>query len=484
MNIITRAMNANALRQVEPLDTMLFEGEVNAHQFVITPAAGVSFEGASVTAYFVRSDTQRVNLTGAVENGNAVVTISGNCCAVAGRYKLTIFAVTADETAAIYACAGTVHGTRGSEVAGDTEPIVEPPVNLNAITDRLDVLDSAYYEGVDLTVKFADEIANYSDEWAWIKARIQARNFNGLHIGDYIPVTCTNNSVFNARIAGINTYRYRNAHSGLTVGNKIFSDHIDFISDRKWPYACQMNKALFNNGLQNVQSFSLSESTNTVVLNKWFPFIDKSSPLTYTVNSYDPDTQTAVLSRNMTGSINLYCMANLYPWNVSNAYYFINSLKGKVPNGTGKDPDLVAVDYSADGIYYHLPASLKAVITEKIVYHPKRYSSSSSGVETDDNGYDVYSIGKLWLPSEVEVFGRSIFGTKVNGDAGQMQYPLFRRFGADGLICGNTDSMWTLSTESGSDKFISIEKGVPKASNATVNNYPNVCFRIARLTLY
>lgn len=29
------------------------------------------------------------------------------------------------------------------------------------------------YPGVDLTVKFADEIKNYSDEWAWIKARKQ-----------------------------------------------------------------------------------------------------------------------------------------------------------------------------------------------------------------------------------------------------------------------------------------------------------------------
>lgn len=144
MNIITRAMNANALRQVEPLDTLLFEGEVNAHQFVITPAAGVSFEGASVTAYFVRSDTQRVDLTGQVSGGNAVVTISGNCCAVAGRYKLTIFAVTADETAAIYACAGTVKGTRGSEVAGDTEPIVEPEtVDLTPITNRLTALETA-----------------------------------------------------------------------------------------------------------------------------------------------------------------------------------------------------------------------------------------------------------------------------------------------------------------------------------------------------
>ena len=45
------------------------------------------------------------------------------------------------------------------------------------------------YPGVDLTVKFADEIKNYSDEWAWIKARKTAGNYAGLHVGDYIPIT-------------------------------------------------------------------------------------------------------------------------------------------------------------------------------------------------------------------------------------------------------------------------------------------------------
>ena len=48
------------------------------------------------------------------------------------------------------------------------------------------------YQGVDLSVTFATEIAAapYSGNvWAWIKARIQAANFTGINVGDYIPFT-------------------------------------------------------------------------------------------------------------------------------------------------------------------------------------------------------------------------------------------------------------------------------------------------------
>ena len=124
---IKRKMNTDALRQVEPLNVLLFEGEVNAHQFLIEPADGVSFAGAAVTAFFVRADNQRVDLTGAVTGeGEAAVTLGPNCYATPGRYRLTIFVTIGEETAAVYACCGSVQPTRGSEVAGDTEPIVEP----------------------------------------------------------------------------------------------------------------------------------------------------------------------------------------------------------------------------------------------------------------------------------------------------------------------------------------------------------------------
>ena len=35
------------------------------------------------------------------------------------------------------------------------------------------------YEGVDLTQRFAEEIAGYANAWRWIKARLAARNVDG-----------------------------------------------------------------------------------------------------------------------------------------------------------------------------------------------------------------------------------------------------------------------------------------------------------------
>ena len=62
------------------------------------------------------------------------------------------------------------------------------------------------YVGQDITVKFTDEIKGYSDEWAWIKARKNNGDYKGMHVGDYIPITCSNGYVLSAQIAGINTY--------------------------------------------------------------------------------------------------------------------------------------------------------------------------------------------------------------------------------------------------------------------------------------
>lgn len=63
------------------------------------------------------------------------------------------------------------------------------------------------YEGTNLAEKFKDEIANYSDIWQWIKARIKAGNFAGIHVNDFIRWQTTDNKWIESRIAGINTYR-------------------------------------------------------------------------------------------------------------------------------------------------------------------------------------------------------------------------------------------------------------------------------------
>lgn len=412
---IKRKMNTDALRQVEPLNVLLFEGEVNAHQFLIEPADGVSFAGAAVTAFFVRADNQRVDLTGAVTGeGEAAVTLGPNCYATPGRYRLTIFVTIGEETAAVYACCGSVRPTRGSEVAGDTEPIVEPGV---PIGDRLDAIE-AHLDGIEsnLTERFAAEISNYSDEWAWIKARIQAGNLSGIHVGDYIPVSLPAHAYLSkARIIGINTYK------GL--GTSHVGNHIDFMLDDLGG-SFQMNLVKFNNGIST----------------------SKRSP-----------------------------------WLASNGYYYLNSLAGDVPNAETNVPATTHVDYttvSSPGIggYVLLPDKIKNVIVEKYAYNPRRFDANA--IQTSDNTSALENIGKVWIPTEVELTGYPILGSK-QGALGGVQYPWF----AHNLnrIVSQYVNMWTMTAADGdSTKFVAISKSgylLTANANSTYASLP--CFRVA-----
>ena len=285
-------------------------------------------------------------------------------------------------------------------------------INLNGnVGDIKGCGDDRYYPGVDLTTQFASEIAGYSDPWAWIKARISAGDFSKLHVADYIPVTCTNGTKFNARIAGINTYK---GYGDTAVGN-----HIDFISASVWPTTFKMNLKNFNNGL-------------------------------------DADHQ--------------------YPWLSSNGYHFLNSLAGNVPNGTGNLPETEAVDYTAGGVYFFLPDALKNVIVEKRMYIPKRFSAS--GIQSEDNAGGWENIGKLWLPSEVEVTGAPIWGCNKYGAMGSVQYPLFANNMNRNI---GRNYWWTLSATSGNaTNFVYVNNGGGVSYYTASTDYRGpVCFRVA-----
>lgn len=126
--------------------------------------------------------------------------------------------------------------------------------NLNAATttDKSSVVAAinelnSNYEGVDLTVKFANEISNYSNEWEWIQARLDNRNVRDLHVGDYIPINIAANGgiaaeTHKAEIAGINTY-YNTGNSGHEVGY-----HIDWITRDCYSGTVQFNTGNNNNG--------------------------------------------------------------------------------------------------------------------------------------------------------------------------------------------------------------------------------------------
>lgn len=94
--------------------------------------------------------------------------------------------------------------------------------------------------GRDLTAVFASEIANYSDEWAWIQARLDAHNLDDLFEGDYIPVTMTTGEIIEMQIAGINTY--------LNIFSGAVHPHIDWISRDSLATTHAWNTTNNNNG--------------------------------------------------------------------------------------------------------------------------------------------------------------------------------------------------------------------------------------------
>lgn len=287
--------------------------------------------------------------------------------------------------------------------------------NLNGFYFKGIDMDQTYV-GQDLTVKFADEIKGYSDEWAWMKARKNNGDYKGLHVGDYIPITCSNGYVLKAQIAGINTYT---GYGDQPVGN-----HIDFICEELWYDPHVMNNVDYNNGNANSPS----------------PFL------------------------------------------ASDLNYWLNSKSGNVPNSTSDATVTTEVDYTTDGVLYYLPDKLKNQIITKRIMLPSRYTDGS--VLTSDNSRAWQSTGKLWIPSEVEVYGAPCWGDSGYGMGGFVQYPYFaNNMNRVKRLCSSNarNSWWLLSAGSGNSMVFAAvySSGITNRTLATSAWIAApVCFRI------
>ena len=293
------------------------------------------------------------------------------------------------------------------------------PADAKAVGEKLAEqapIDNTVYQGVDLTIKFANEIKNYSDEWAWIKARITAGNYAGLHVCDYIPITCSNGYKLNAQIAGMNTYT---GYGDQPVGN-----HIDFICKELWNDLHVMNKIDYNNGNEN--------SPN--------PFL------------------------------------------ASDLNYWLNSMSGTVPNSKTDPSVTTGVDYTADGVLYYLPDKLKNQIVPKMIMLPSRYTEGQ--VLTNDNLWAWQSTGKLWIPSEVEVYGMTCWGNSGYGAGGFVQYPIFiGNMSRAKKRCSSKDRRywWLLSVYAASSAYFTSAGSFGFCGNAAASTNwvaAPVCFRI------
>ncbi len=99
------------------------------------------------------------------------------------------------------------------------------------------------YKGRDLTVVFADEIADFEDEWAWIQDRINRDDFSGIRNRDYIPLTLSGGTgeTHNMRL-NIKTY------TGTGDSGYEIPVCVDFISDDCYSETVQWNTSNNNNG--------------------------------------------------------------------------------------------------------------------------------------------------------------------------------------------------------------------------------------------
>lgn len=331
------------------------------------------------------------------------------------------------------------------------------------------------YDGVDLSVKFADEIAAYSDTGAWLKARIKAANFDGIHVNDFIPFTTTNGLNFKARVAGIDPY--------YEYGDSAVGHHIDFICEELWPTLKPINPVNYNNGLIPTENVTSDGTATQYVLTKPMYGVAKVtlSGADLTGWIYDKDTDTLTFSTApAAGTMVVTGTGSEYPWFSCDAYLYANSLAGHVANGTGLNPAIKRVDYTNDGIYHYLPDWLKAVIIDKRFLLNRRYYTS--GVLSDDEGWGWVNLGKLWFPTEVEVCGCPVWGNKSGyGLGGSSQYPIFmgnmRRVKKRN---GSRRHWWLLSPYTGAKDWCLINDygnaSYYFASHTTIAS--PVCFRV------
>ena len=292
------------------------------------------------------------------------------------------------------------------------------------------LINNRIYDGRDLTQVFSSEISNYSDEWAWIKSRIQSGNYSGLYVGDYIPVTINAGTVggssiasqtFKCQIAGIDTYT---GCCDVEVGH-----HIDFISKEVIDSTVTWNPTDNNNGTANTS----------------------------------------------------------YPWLASGVYAWLNGIN----NYTTSAYNNVAHGANCEnaGILQLLPSKLSNLIVSKRNLLDQRYDSTK--LLTYSLGWDWTDMGKLWLPNEIEVYGtqiRSNLGYVQgywNPEANMgVSYPLYVNSGRNRIkrVSNGDRSTWWLSSVGGNDPtHVCLVNGIGHAdgnlATRTGIRCP-LCFRI------
>ena len=276
---------------------------------------------------------------------------------------------------------------------------VTPWNNLLSITGEADIAEQiarGIYKGQDLAVKFAGEISsgNYSSVFAWLHARIQARNYAGIYPGDYFYAQCSAGTVGGQAVAAVNR---KCTIAGIEL-YRMCGDSEPLMRNHITVYAGNTGENVQWNGVNN--------------------------------NNGTED--------------------NPCPWKASKLYALLNGVDNAGSNVGGN----VGYDASAGGYLQLFPEELQGYMVEQRIYMDKRYSSTA--VLTENNGNEWQGRGKLFVPSEIEMYGHPIFSagsTGSNNNAARgpyCQFPIFKTAGDAGRFLYGRASLWLSSVSEGS----------------------------------
>ena len=120
------------------------------------------------------------------------------------------------------------------------------------------------------------------------------------------------------------------------------------------------------------------------------------------------------------------CLNDLHQWNLTATNNAVFDEEQNPDKGTDVPWLQSHIYQDLETIYEKLPQEVKDVIINKINILERRGHQQGVGQDlTESTGWHWYPMGRLWLPSEYEVFGTNVWGQKGYGSTQAVQYPLF-----------------------------------------------------------
>ena len=233
------------------------------------------------------------------------------------------------------------------------------------------------YPGQSLATLLAGEVSGSATIYDALHKRVQAANFSGMRVGDYIDVPLVSASA----IAGQQSVRFILAHIDpyYQCGDSAKGHHIAFIA---------------------------------------------SAPV--------------AVAKTVTGVANdSYLM-----WNTANTNQGTADVKNPYLNSNLKAWEKLFEACLPEGL-------TKYLLTQRVLLE-ERYSAS--GALSDSNSWSWQDIGKVWSPSEMEVYGCPVWGTKGYSVGFDCQFDLFRDTAH--RLNGTRYGWWLRSVMGGSSSYV------------------------------